>query len=200
MSKIKKSFVSAKNFVLLKSSDPTQFIVAGYASTSSVDREGDSISNGALKDAFTRFMSNALFRNIQLGHSNTQVGIVLDDYKDINNKLWESKVDANGLFVVVSIRDDIKRAQAVRKDIKDKKLRAFSIGGEPLKSDYIHKDGLLVREIQKLDLHEITLCQTPVNPDAEFKLLKSQSRWKKIVYKDKDGKFKLKIKEEKKNG
>lgn len=194
----KKNFISTKEFALLKSADPSAFIIAGYASTSAIDREGDSISIGALREAFTRFMSNALFRNIQIRHSNTQVGIVLDDYKDATGKLWESKVDDKGLFVIVSLRDDIKRAKMARNDIKDKRLRAFSIGGEPLKSDYIHKDGLLVRQIQKMDLHEITLCEVPVNPDAEFKLLKSCSRWKKMVYKDKDGKFKLKRKKEKK--
>lgn len=194
----KKIFTSDKSFELLKSADPTQFLIAGYASTSAIDREGDSISLGALKEAFTRFMANALFRNIQLRHSNTQVGIVLDDYKDANNKMWKSEVDNKGLFIVVSLRDDIKRAKMARDDIKNKRLRAFSIGGEPLKSDYVHKDGLLVREIRKMDLHEITLCEVPVNPDSEFNLLKSQSRWKKMVYKDKDGKFKLKRKKEKK--
>lgn len=191
----KKIFISTENFEILKSRDSANFIIAGYASTSTIDREGDIISSAALRDAFTRFMSNALFRNIQLRHSNTQVGIVLDDYRDGNNKLWKSKIDDKGLFIVVSLRDDIKRAKMARNQIKKRQLRSFSIGGEPLQSEHLLKDGLLVREIQKMDLHEITLCEVPVNPDAEFELLKSQSRWKRIVQKGKDGRFRLKSRE-----
>lgn len=197
MSEIKKSFISSKVFTFLKSVDPSLFVIAGYASTSEIDREGDTITNSALKDSFSKFMSNVLYRNIQLRHSNTQIGIVLDNYRDLNGKLWESKVDNKGLFIVVSLRDDIKRARIAREEIKKKRLTAFSVGGEPLKFENTVKDGLPVREIQKLQLHEITICEVPVNPDAEFKLLKSQSRWKRTVVKDKNGKFKLKVKKEK---
>ena len=193
MTETKKVFVSTESFVILKSAEPDSFIIAGYASTPSVDKEGDSISIGAMKDAFARFMGNVLYRNINLKHGNTQIGLVLDDYRDTNGKLWQSKIDGKGLFVVASLRNDIKKAKLARQQIRNRVLKAFSIGGEPLKWHRIEKEGLNVREIQAMDLHEITLCEIPMNSDAEFQLLKAQqtNRWKKLVRKDKNGKFKI---------
>jgi HK97 family phage prohead protease len=191
MPEIKKNFVSTKNFIIVKSLDEKDFIVAGYASTPNVDKEGDIISLMALKEAFPKFMQNVLFRNVQLKHSNTQIGLVLDNYLDRDGTMWESKIDDKGLFIVVSIRDDIKKARLARQQIRNRVLKAFSIGGEPLEWDHIEKDGVRVREIKKLQLHEITICEIPMNSDAEFQLLKAQNRWKRLVRKSKDGKYKI---------
>ena len=57
-------------------------IVAGYASVELVDKQGDLITTGALDEAFGKFMDNAQCRNVQLAHSNIQVGEVVPDYTD----------------------------------------------------------------------------------------------------------------------
>ena len=65
-------------------------IVAGYASVEVVDKQGDVITKEALKDAFNKFMQNPSYRNVQLAHSNIQVGDVIPNYTDNEGRLWKS--------------------------------------------------------------------------------------------------------------
>jgi len=76
---------------LLKSG--SDLVVAGYASVELVDKQGDLITRGALKDAFGGFMKSEKYRNVQLAHSNIQVGEVIDSYVDSNGRMWKSEVD-----------------------------------------------------------------------------------------------------------
>lgn len=69
----------------------SDLIVAGYASVELVDKQGDLITRGALKNAFDGFMKSDKYRNVQLAHSNIQVGEVIDNYVDSNGRMWKSK-------------------------------------------------------------------------------------------------------------
>ena len=75
---------------LVKSS--TDLVVAGYASVELVDKQGDLITRGALKDAFDGFMKSEKYRNVQLAHSNIQVGEVIDNYIDSNGRSVEIRM------------------------------------------------------------------------------------------------------------
>ena len=79
----------------------SDMVIAGYASVELVDKQGDLITRSALKDAFGGFMKSDKFRNVQLAHSNIQVGEVIDSYVDSNGRMWKSEVDDTGMFVVV---------------------------------------------------------------------------------------------------
>ena len=148
-------------------------IIAGYASVELVDKQGDLITRGALKDAFDGFMKADGFRNVQLAHSNIQVGSVIDNYTDSNGRVWKSGVDDAGMFVVIKLRDDIEKAREVANEIRKGALRGFSIGGQAFKrmrkSDSEHGD---YTEISKLELHEVTICEKGINPEATFRILK----------------------------
>ena len=148
-------------------------IVAGYASVEVVDKQGDVITKEALKDAFRKFMENPSYRNVQLAHSNIQVGDVVPSYTDNEGRLWKSEVDDVGMFVVVKLRDDIEKAKEVSAEIRKGVLRGFSIGGQAFKrvrkSDAKRGD---YQEISKLELHEITICEKGINPEATFSILK----------------------------
>ncbi len=148
-------------------------IVAGYASVEVVDKQGDVITKEALKDAFRKFMENPSYRNVQLAHSNIQVGDVVPNYTDNEGRLWKSEVDDVGMFVVVKLRDDIEKAKEVSAEIRKGVLRGFSIGGQAFKrvrkSDPKRGD---YQEISKLELHEITICEKGINPEATFSILK----------------------------
>ena len=87
-----------RNIELLKAG--SDLIVAGYASVELVDKQGDLITRSALKDAFKKFMSDPKYRNVQLAHSNIQVGEVISNYTDNQGRLWKSEVDDAGMFVV----------------------------------------------------------------------------------------------------
>ena len=68
-------------------------VVAGYASVEMVDKQCDLITRGALRDAFGKFMKADGFRNVQLAHSNIQVGQVIPEYTDSSGRMWKSEVD-----------------------------------------------------------------------------------------------------------
>jgi len=151
-------------------------IVAGYASVEVVDKQGDVITKEALKHAFRKFMENPSYRNVQLAHSNIQVGDVVPNYTDNEGRLWKSEVDDVGMFVVVKLRDDIEKAKEVSAEIRKGVLRGFSIGGQAFKrvrkSDPKRGD---YQEISKLELHEITICEKGINPEATFSILKEDN-------------------------
>jgi HK97 family phage prohead protease len=163
---------------LLKGGD---LVVAGYASVEVVDKQGDKITKQALKDAFKKYMEDPKFRNVQLAHSNIQVGEVIPSYTDNEGRFWKSEVDDVGMFVVVSLRDDIEKAKEVAAEIRKGALRGFSIGGQAFKrvrkSDPEHGD---YQEISKLELHEITICERGINPEATFKILKEDKEKEQV--------------------
>lgn len=156
---------------LLKSG--ADLVVAGYASVELVDKQGDLITQGALDSAFDNFMKSEKYRNVQLAHSNIQVGEVIDSYIDSNGRMWKSEVDDTGMFVVVKLRNDIEKAREVAAEIRKGNLRGFSIGGQAFKrvrrSDMEKGD---YQEISKMELHEITICEKGINPEAQFRILK----------------------------
>jgi HK97 family phage prohead protease len=164
----------ASGITLLKSG--SDLVVAGYASVELVDKQGDLITRGALNDAFDSFMKSDKFRNVQLAHSNIQVGEVIDNYIDSNGRMWKSEVDDTGMFVVVQLRNDIEKAREVAAEIRKGNLRGFSIGGQAFKrvrrSDMEKGD---YQEISKMELHEITICEKGINPEAQFRILKEDT-------------------------
>ena len=167
-------FSQTGSISVLKSSG--DLVVAGYASVEMVDKQGDLITRDALKNAFDGFMKSQEFRNVQLAHSNIQVGSVIDAYTDSSGRVWKSGVDDAGLFVVIKVRDDIEKAREVANEIRKGSLRGFSIGGQAFKrvnkSDSQHGD---YTEISKLELHEVTICEKGINPEATFRILKEDT-------------------------
>ena len=160
-------------------------IVAGYASVEVVDKQGDVITKEALKDAFRKFMENPSYRNVQLAHSNIQVGDVVPSYTDNEGRLWKSEVDDVGMFVVVQLRNDIEKAKEGSAEIRKGVLRGFSSGGQAVKrvrkSDAKRGD---YQEISKLELHEITICEKGINPEATFSILKEDTEVNEMTEED----------------
>jgi len=151
-------------------------IIAGYASVELVDKQGDLITNGALGKAFNGFMDNQKCRNVQLAHSNIQVGEVIPEYTDSSGRLWKSEVDDSGMFVVIQLRSDIEKAREVAAEIRKGNLKSFSIGGQAFervnKSD---RERGSYREISRMELHEVTICEKGINPEAQFRILKQET-------------------------
>ena len=151
-------------------------VIAGYASVEMVDKQGDKITSGALKDAFGEFMKASNYRNVQLAHSNIQVGEVIPNYTDSEGRLWKSGVDDSGMFVVIKLRDDIEKAREVANQIRKGSLRGFSIGGQAFKRINKHDaEHGSYTEISKLELHEVTICEKGINPEATFRILKEDT-------------------------
>ena len=148
-------------------------MIGGYASIEVVDKQNDLITLEALNTAVKKFMDDKKFRNVMTNHSNVQVGEVIDSYRDKSGKLWKSEVDDVGFFVVIKLRDDIEKAKEVGRGIRKGTLRSFSIGGQALqKVKKSHGELGEYNEISKLELHEVTICEKGINPEAKFDILK----------------------------
>ena len=151
-------------------------IIAGYASIEMVDKQNDLITLEALKEASGKFMGENRYRNVMTNHSNVQVGEVVDSYRDKTGSLWKSEVDDVGFFVVIKLRDDIEKAKEVGRNIRKGSLRSFSIGGQALQKVKKSNENLgEYNEISKLELHEITICEKGINPEARFDILKQDT-------------------------
>ena len=163
--------------VVYNSVDEQELVVAGYASPQVVDREKHLITKKALAGDLERFLAHPHYRNAMLLHSNVQVGEVLPRWTNPDTgETWETKVDDIGLFAVVKVRTDPHRPTIVDKviqDIRDGKIASFSISADaPFESRrYECVDGACFWIIDSIEYYEITLCETPVNQDANFTIL-----------------------------
>ena len=150
-------------------------MIGGYASIEIVDKQNDLITLKALNEAVKKYMENPKFRNVMTNHSNVQVGEVVESYRDTTGRLWKTEVDDVGFFVVIKLRDDIEKAKEINRGIRKGSLRSFSIGGQALeKVKKSHKELGEYNEISKLELHEVTICEKGINPEARFDILKQE--------------------------
>lgn len=147
-------------------------VIAGYASVDVVDKQNDLITLEALQEASDKFMKSD-YKNVMITHSNVQVGEVIDSYTDTKGNLLKTGCDDTGFFVVIKMRNDIEKAKEVGRDIRRGKLRSFSIGGQAMHKHNVHDPDIgTYKEIDKLELHEITICEEGINPEAKFEIIK----------------------------
>ena len=156
-------------------------MIGGYASIEIVDKQNDLITLKALNEAVAKFMEKEKFRNVMTNHSNVQVGEVVKSYRDKTGKLWKTEVDDVGFFVVIKLRDDIEKAKEIGRGVRKGSLRSFSIGGQAIQKVKKSNSELgEYNEISKLELHEITICEKGINPEAKFDILKQEKQVKKM--------------------
>ena len=161
------------DFRILKSQD--DLMIGGYASIEIVDKQNDLITLKALNEAVKKYMEEPKFRNVMTNHSNVQVGEVVESYRDKTGRIWKTEVDDVGFFVVIKLRDDIEKAKEINRGIRKGSLRSFSIGGQALqKVKKSHPELGEFNEISKLELHEVTICEKGINPEAKFDILKQE--------------------------
>jgi len=179
----KARFIMKGNFeilshTILKGGDDVSgdLIIGGYASTDSIDADGEIIDQEALRKAFIKYMSKPEFANINLMHGNLQAGQPLLDI-EINGKIHKTHFDQNGLYLISRIRDDdLESIKKLRRQILNGEIRGYSIGGEGLEFKREKgNNGRIVNKITKLDLWEVTLCPKGKNPDAKFDILTSNA-------------------------
>lgn len=119
--------------------------VAGYASTPSIDLDGEIVSLDAVKAALPGYWE---WRNIREMHQPRAVGVAK-----------EANVDDKGLFLTSRITDK----EAAQKCL-DQVYKGYSIGGKKLS-----KQGNIITEIE---LIEVSLVDRPANPDCRIELSK----------------------------
>ena len=117
------------------------------------------------------------YGNVMSNHSNVQVGEVVEKYRDSNGVLHKTGVDDVGFYVVIKMRDDIEKAKEISRGIRKGTLRSFSIGGQAIsKRQRKSEEFGEYNEIEKLELHEVTVCEKGINPEAKFDILKMEEK------------------------
>jgi len=125
--------------------DKTNRMVYGFASTETLDAEGESIELGAIEDALPDYMK---FANIREMHQNSAVG-------KAREASVMTKGDKTGLYLGAKVIDE-----TAWQKVLEGVYQGFSVGGKKLE-----KRGNIVT---KIHLSEISLVDRPANPDCTF--------------------------------
>ena len=133
-------------FIPFSKVDSDERIVEGYASTPTLDLQGEKVSLDAIKRALPDFQQ---WNNLRYMHQPHVIGTAED-----------TRVDEKGLFLRGKIGDD-----EAWKAVKDGRLKGFSIGGER-----INKSGDTITDLRLL---EISLVDRPANPDCRIDLFRA---------------------------
>ena len=149
-------------------------VVGGPASVEMVDSEGHLITSEALSEAFSRFMENIRLQNIQLFHSDVQIGWPLKAYISPTGEVFKSGVDDKGLWLISELRDDISIAKRTADEIHKGNIQSYSIAGNATETKHVTKGVQTFMQVDKMDLVEVTLCEKGVNQGAFFNILKSE--------------------------
>jgi phage head maturation protease len=133
-------------FGKVEKNDDGSRTISGYASTPTLDLDGEIVSLKAIKKALPSYME---WRNIRQMHQPHPVGTAK-----------EANVDGTGLFLTARIVEP-----TCCKLIDEEVLKGFSIGGKKLA-----KQGNTITDI---DLVEISVVDRPANPDCRFAVAKA---------------------------
>lgn len=129
--------------------------IAGYASTTDVDRHGDVIPASVWQKGLENYLKNPV---ILAFHDHTQpVG-----------RMTEHKIDEKGLWIKAKIS---KAAEKVHQLVKDEVLTAFSVGFRIKDAEYNSSAEVFL--VKDLELHEISVVSVPANQNTLFSLSKS---------------------------
>lgn len=136
--------------------------VAGWATTESVDKQGEIVDYAGSKEAFSNWG-----KNIREMHEPKAVGKAVEIIPDDDSKkMWVEAYISKG-------------AEDTWQKVKDGTLTGFSIGGQTVhKNVQIVKDlatggSRTVTRITKYRLNELSLVDNPANAGCSFELVKS---------------------------
>ena len=141
-------------YVPIDKVDEEKRLVYGYASTESLDSDGEIVKLEAVEKALPEYMK---FGNIREMHERSAVGKAVLAEVDV-----EGKNGKKGLYLVSKVVDD-----AAWNKVKEGVYNGYSIGGVRLKKG---------NELHDIKITEISLVDRPSNPDATFELWKMEDK------------------------
>lgn len=141
--------------------DKSKRIVSGWATTDSVDKQGDIVNSEASSKAFDKFRGN-----VREQHTPLAVGKVVS-FKQDRHFDKESNQFYNGIYVDVYVS---KGAEDTWHKVNEGILTGFSIGGNIKESEEVYNKEMdaAVRVIKDYDLYELSLVDNPANPNSNI--------------------------------
>ncbi len=147
-----------KLFAEITKIDRERRMVFGYASTETLDSQGEVVKKEAIEAALPDYMR---FANIREMHQPSAVGVAK-----------EAEIDAKGLYLAARIVDD-----AAWKKVTEGVYKGFSIGGRVTQRDEARK-----HVITGVEVLEISLVDRPANPEAVIELYKAAPRQPRQIW------------------
>ena len=141
-------------------------VVAGWGNYYIVDREGHRLGLEGMRRAINKFLGKKEFANMNIFHSGIQVGQILKRFVDATGKEWITEVRPEGLFIVAAFRTDLEVSRKAMAEVLKGGLRGFSIAGNAKDKKTICEHGKCWTEVTDLEIYEVTLCVTPMNPKS----------------------------------
>ena len=141
-------------------------VVAGWGNYYIVDREGHRLGLEGMRRAMNNFLGKKEFANMNIFHSGIQVGQILKRFVDDTGKEWITEVRPEGLFVVAAFRTDLEVSRKAMAEVLKGGMRGFSIAGNAKDKKTICEHGKCWTEVTDLEIYEVTLCVTPMNPKS----------------------------------
>ena len=141
-----------------------KYYVEGYASTTVKDKSGEIIANSAQEDIYKQIIGQNITMDLEHELWYDKDGNVLPKPKNDKipiAKVVDAKKDDKGVWVKAELNQHLAKFQEIWGSIKDGFLKAFSIAFYPVEKV---GDGV----IKRLNLVNITLTGSPVNPEATF--------------------------------
>lgn len=149
-------------YIPLAKVDKVTRTVAGWATTETIDKQGEVVDYGASKTAFAEWHGN-----IREMHEPKAVGKAIEVLPhDEERRVWVKAYISKG-------------AEDTWQKVVDGTLTGFSIGGQTIdKCVQIIKDtstntARQITRITKYRLNELSLVDNPANPEAQFALVKA---------------------------
>lgn len=140
---------------------PSSLAVETWASVEVRDADGELVPVKTIADNMDRFIQNG--GTIHDSHTNVVVGSAWG---------WEERkhpdTGQDGIVLYFNLNHDGEVAERARDEILSGKKQAVSIGAEAPRGGYKCDDRGCYVERDVTDLYEISICETPANPEAYF--------------------------------
>lgn len=154
--------------------DDDHLIVAGFASSGSLDYDDESINQESLKVAWNQYMQNPVLRYMH-GKDNRHpdaIGQVIPEYTTIDGKTIKTEFRDGKPFIIAKISNS-PDVEDIRIKIKEGIVKGFSVGGRADRvSEFCTKLGKNINRIFVKRLSEISVVDLPANKNGIFEVIK----------------------------
>ena len=174
MNKDEGDFEYVLNLQKIEEDAEKYLIVAGIATTDTIDHDGEIVDLGSVMDVWKSYMENPVVRYFhgKDRRNPDAVGMVIPEYTNSDGKTFKTEMTERGPFIVAKI-SNAPDTESIRKKITEGILKGFSIGGRAKRvKEYSHELGKDVNRVLTQRISEISIVDLPANPDSFFNVLK----------------------------
>ncbi len=139
-----------------------RMIVRGVATSDAIDKQGERLLYGGSVAAFQKWLDTG--PAVREQH---------DPLKAVGSGLTFTPLPNDGAIAVEVFVSAAE--QGTQTKLREKVLRAFSIGGRPLESNLVKEGGRVIKEIPAWEMEELSLVDRPANPDCVIAFAKTGS-------------------------